>query len=348
MPVVPNLVERFYMFRLNRGPGPMLDLFGGMALEAALTAQELGVFQALDEQPSTPAELADRLDASEQGLDVLLGFLAEADYVITHDGRYRPTSMSETWFLESSPQSYSRYFRFWRDVLYPFWREQAESALRAGAPPQTVYDWLDDHPDLWPVAQAAFELTAELIGDDIARAVELPADGRLLDVGGGHALYSIAFCEQYPELNATVFDDPAIAEIARKHIASATLEDRIRFQSGDYETDALGDGYDGALVFNVVHGNDPATNQQLFRKVAEATTSDGTIAILDQFDETSRSSIGETGTRFLDLTYLVSLGGRTYPISTVRDWLEEAGFGITEKEAFQDRNMTLLIANQIP
>ena len=40
MPVIPSLMERTYMLRLNRGPGPMLDLFNGMALEAAMTAKK--------------------------------------------------------------------------------------------------------------------------------------------------------------------------------------------------------------------------------------------------------------------------------------------------------------------
>lgn len=346
MPVIPNVVERFYMLRLNRSPGPMLDLFNGVALEAAMIGQELGVFEALEARPADSARLAERVGASEDGLDVLLAFLAQAGYVAEDGGSYRPTEMARQWFVESSATSYARYFRFWRDVLYPFWREHGETAIREGEPPQTVYDWLDDRPELWPVAQAAFELTAELLGEEIAAAVDLPEDARLLDVGGGHALYSVAFAERHPSLRATVFDDTAMRKIARDNVAAAGLEERIQFRSGDYETDALGEGYDGALVFNVLHGNDPDANRELLAKVADATTRDATLAILDQFGDESRLPIVETGTRFLDLTYLVSLGGRTYETATVREWLAPTAFELAERREFRDRNMTLLVAEK--
>jgi hypothetical protein len=347
MPVIPNLMERLYMLRLNRGPGPMLDLFNGMGLEAALLAQDLEVFAALEGDPASVDELAGRVDASEEGLAVLLAFLADAGYVARDGERYELTTMTGTWLLASAETSYARYFRFWQEVLYPFWREHARAAIRDGEPPESVYDWLDDRPELWPVAQSAFELTAELIGDDVAERLDLPDYGRLLDVGGGHALYSAACCERYPGLTATVFDDPAVEGVARENLAAAGLEDRVAFRAGDYETDPLGEGYDGALVFNVVHGNDRATNRALFESLAEAVAPGGTLAILDQFGDETGPSIADTGTHFLDLTYLVSLGGRTYDTGTVRDWLADASFRLDGRHEVGDRNMTLLLAERV-
>ncbi|MFB6197164.1 MAG: methyltransferase, partial [Halobacteriaceae archaeon] len=239
MPVIPNLMERAYMLRFNRGPGPMLDLFGGMALEAAMLGVDLGVFEALDENSSSPKRLADELDADETGIGVLLEYLNRAGYVEHRGNEYALTAMSETWLLPSSATSYDRYFRFWREVLYPYWREHAEDAIREGTPPRTVYEWLDDHPDRWPIAQAAFELTAELIGDDIAEALDLAENASVLDLGGGHGLYSIAICEQYPSVTATIFDAPEMADLARENVQSSDHDDRIEFVGGDYETDVI-------------------------------------------------------------------------------------------------------------
>lgn len=346
MPVIPNLLERTYMLRLNRGPGPMLDLFGGMSLEAALLGLDLGVFEALDDDPTTVGRLAARLDVAETGLETLLGFLAHTGYVTERNGRYSLTPMSEKWLLESAETSYARYFRFWRDVLYPFWREHGAAAVRNGDPPATVYEWLDDHPDRWPVAQAAFELTAELIGDDIAATLDVPDGGSVLDVGGGHGLYSIAVCDRHPTASATVFDTPAVADLATENAAAAGLADRIDVRTGDYEDHAFDGNYDLVLVFNVVHGNDRETNRDLFRNLRGAVAPGGQVAILDQFGDESRATIANTGTRFLDLTYLVSLGGRTYHSETVGSWLADAGFREADRREFSDRNMTLLVAER--
>lgn len=346
MPDIPNLVERTYMLRLNRGPGPMLDLFNGMGLEAAMLGLDLGVFEGLDEEPASATALAARLDVDETGVHTLLRFLARAGYVTESGGRYSLTPMSERWLLESSTESYARYFRFWQEVLYPFWREHAREAIREGVPPRSVYEWLDERPERWETAQAAFELTAELIGDDIAATLDIPADAAVLDVGGGHGLYSIAICDRHPTATATIFDEEPVRDLAKGHVSAAGLADRISFEVGDYERDSFGSGYDVSLVFNVVHGNDRETNERLFEKLADAVKPDGQVAILDQFGDESRASISNTGTRFLDLTYLVSLGGRTYHTETVGTWLREAGFSLAERQSYPDRNMTLLVATR--
>lgn len=347
MPVIPNVLERTYMLRLNRSPGPMLDLFGGMSLETALLAQDLGVFKILVDGPATPAEIAAHVDADPVALETMLAFLAQTGYVSETGDRYELTSMTETWLLESAMSSYARYFRFWRMVLYPYWRDHARESVTSTAPPTTVYEWLDEHPDRWPIAQSAFELTAEQIGEEIAAELDVPDDGSILDVGGGHGLYSIALCSRYPGVSATIFDDAAIESVATENIQAADLADRIDFTSGDYETDSLGSGYDVALLFNVIHGNDRETNRRLIESVATAVSDDGTVAILDQFGDRSRASIANTGTAFLDLTYRVTLGGRTYHTDTVREWLRVAGFEPTGSTAFEDRGMRVLFADRM-
>lgn len=161
-----------------------------------------------------------------------------------------------------------------------------------------------------------------------------------------HGLYSIEICEQYPSATATNLDDEPVRDLAEAHIASAGLEDRITFEVGDYETESFASTYDMALVFNVVHGNDRKTNQFLFDKVAEAVPPGGQLAILDQFGDERRASIANTGTRFLDLAYFVSLGGRTYHTDTVKEWLRESGFYLEERNQYSDRSMTLLVATR--
>ena len=324
----------------------MLDLFGGMSLEAAMLALDMGVFETLDDEPASPAAVADRLDADETGIRTLLRFLEHTGYVTERTGTYSLTTMTETWLLESAETSYDRYFRFWQEVLYPFWREHAADAIREGEPPVSVYEWLNEHPDLWPTAQAAFELTAELIGDDIAARLDVPDGGTVLDVGGGHGLYSIAVCNRFPSVSATVLDDPAVRDIAAQNVAAAGLDDRITFEEGNYETDTVKSTYDSALVFNVVHRNNRETNRELFDSLADAVVPGGQLAILDQFGDEASASIANTGTRFLDLTYFVSLGGRTYHTDSVFEWLDDAGFRRTGRHDFTDRNMTLLLAER--
>lgn len=47
MPIQPNFLERTAFFALNAAPGPMLDLAGGLALQAVNTAVRLNLFTTL-------------------------------------------------------------------------------------------------------------------------------------------------------------------------------------------------------------------------------------------------------------------------------------------------------------
>ena len=117
---------------------------------------------------------------------------------------------------------------------------------------------------------------------EILRLVRLPAGGRrLLDIGGGHAAYAMAFCRQYPSLTATVFDRPQALNTARANIAGAGLQDRIALQAGDFLSEALGEDYDVALLFNIVHGFSDAQNRALVKRGAQALRPGGRLVLAE-------------------------------------------------------------------
>lgn len=110
--------------------------------------------------------------------------------------------------------------------------------------------------------------------DDVADAVSVPDDpARLLDIGGGHGLYSIELCRRHSNLAATIFDLPGAVEAMSGEIPAEVAE-RIRTRAGDYHEDDLGDEYDLALLFNVVHAHRPAENIALFERSRRSRRTD--------------------------------------------------------------------------
>lgn len=66
---------------------------------------------------------------------------------------------------------------------------------------------------------------------EVVERVKLDAKAKgLLDVGGGHGLYSIGYCERYPALHATIFDSPCALISAQENIAKKQLGDRSATQ----------------------------------------------------------------------------------------------------------------------
>lgn len=67
---------------------------------------------------------------------------------------------------------------------------------------------------------------------------------KLLDLGGGHGLYAIAFCQANPKLESVIFDLSAVIEVAREFIARYEMQDCVHTLAGDFSKDSWGNSYD--------------------------------------------------------------------------------------------------------
>lgn len=336
MPVKPNLLERLVLFRLNRAPAPMLDLFGAAGFEAVTLAVDVGLFEALAEEPLTAAELAGRIDAHEDGIRALLGFLDAQGYVSERDGRFWNTRMTTKWLTDESGTNVAPWLTFWDDVVFPFWEENLEAAIRAGEPPATLYEWLGDDETRWETTQRGFRAAASVVVDEVVDAVDVPEDASaLLDIGGGHGLFAVELCRARPSLSATVVDSPAALSLARETVEDAGLEDRVTTRGADYLREDLGDGFDVALAFNVVHAHDRGETVRLFERAHDALDPGGRLAVLDQFVGSARTPVGRAGLGFVALTYLVTLGASLPAFDDVVESLGDAGFEGIERTAIR-------------
>jgi SAM-dependent methyltransferase len=71
---------------------------------------------------------------------------------------------------------------------------------------------------------------------------------RMLDLGGGHGVFSLYAAEALPALDVDVYDLPASLRSAAGYIAEWGFADRVRTVPGDYVRDRLPGGYDVALA----------------------------------------------------------------------------------------------------
>jgi hypothetical protein len=346
MPLVPNVVERSMFLTFNQAPGVSLDLWAGPAFRIILAAIRLHVFETLSASPLTADELAQQLQADKRGMRILLQTLETLGYVHEQSDRYANSAMTRKWLLDEGDINFSAYFRFWGAVLEKLW-PRLEETFRTGQPPVHMYDWIEHEPETSRDFQEGMIAIAKYMGGNIARALALaPGTRRLLDIGGGHATYSIALCKAYPELSAVVFDSPQALATGRRSIAAENMGQRVSVQEGNFMTEDLGQGYDVALVFNIIHGFLPDQNIALFHKVAHALNPGGLIVVFEQLPDSAPLPLLKTVAHILSASYFHVLGGQIYPYEDIAGWLQSTGFGNVGRKNLLRGGSTLITATR--
>lgn len=351
-----GLIEALLLIA-NQIPTPLLETFSAMMnAKAILAANEIGLFNALAERPLTPHVLAKHLGTSERGMIDLIDVLCASRYLRRDGKRVRLTAMSRKWLTRASPQYIGNMLEHVND-LWAVWLN-LEAALRTGVPPAAQYqDWLKDaayHRILRRHILGLRDL-AKFNAPEVTRIVRLPAaksaakagsrSRRLLDIGGGHGGYAMAFCHKYADLTATVFELAATAEIGREIVEREAMSERVQFQIGDFLADDLGADYAAALYFNILHNYGEADNRRVLENVFDALRPGGVLAVWDMFKEPGRARDAQPA--LMALHMLVASGGTSYLLSEVQRWLDEIGFRrFTQRKLRTLPGSTLIVARK--
>lgn len=300
-----------------------------MKCSALLAAGRLGVFKALAEGPRSVSEIADSIGASEFGVARLVEALAGLGYLETADGRYANGPAPRAWYTAAAPVDYTSLLVFVQEV-WPFFGGLAD-AVRQGRPEPTLYQFMEEHPEVGLHFSQYMRANALVLAAPLAERSPIPDTARrLLDLGGSHGLYSIAYCRRNPNLKAVIFDLPEALSETEAIIAAEGLSDRISVQRGDYLKDDIGHGYDVVLCFGMTDGNSYDDNQRLFKTVANALNPGGTIRILSHV----KLQAFDPGNALFSLIMFATWGTRTYSFEEVTGWLREARFADFSRTEF--------------
>lgn len=253
-------------------------LRGYRQAQVLITAAHLDIFRTLADGPLTGEELAQRVDADPAALRRLLNAAAALELLKKDGDRYANSAMSEAclaregrFYLGNLVRREAPFYRRWSRLL---------QGVRSG---RQVPANEGDEESLAGVRD--FELglldLARVSAPAIAEALPVPDDRptRVLDVGGGHGAHSIALARRYPQLHATVFELPHAAEVAREVIAAEEMSDRVSVQTGDFQKEDLGSGYDLILLFGILGGESAEGKGELLRKTYDALAPGGALAI---------------------------------------------------------------------
>jgi SAM-dependent methyltransferase len=317
-------------------PAPIFELYRGSQGTELLTAAAVhfGVFGLFEHGPLTADQLRQRLGLADRPFAVLVTALRAFDLLTeVVPERFDLTPLAREHLQPSSPFDVTSYLGLAADspgVLAMV--ERLRSNRPAGSKPEesgAAFIYREGIESAMEQEAAARRLTLALAGRAricapvLAERLPLPGARRLLDLGGGTGLYSIAYLQQHPRLEAIVWDRPEVLKVAVELAAAHGVADRLHTQSGDMFTDPVPAGCDVVLLSNVLHDWDIPECRKLLRRCAEALPHGGCVLIHDVFLNDAHD--GPLAIALYSAALFSLTEGRAYSAAEYRTWLTEVG-----------------------
>src|SRR6516164_10364021 len=238
------------------GAKPQLDpsailqtAFAFWSSKVLLTAVEFGVFTRLGDRRITGEELGAELGLHPRGISDFFDVLVAMQFLDREgDGpsaKYFNTPAGALYLVQGSPRYVGGWLVMLNNRLFKFWHDLPE-ALRTGRPQnETKHGQKGVFEELYEELPRLEQFMGAMTGlsrinfEAFAAKFDFSRYKTLCDVGGASGLLSIEVAKRYPHLQCVSFDLPPVELIARKHIATAGLSDRICTAADDFFKDSL-------------------------------------------------------------------------------------------------------------
>jgi predicted O-methyltransferase YrrM len=325
--------------------GPVLRTMGSwQAARVLMTANRLGIFQALGEAALTAEQVAQRCDAHPRSTAFLLNACVALGFLHKEGERYANTTEALEALIPGKPNYLGDAIKH-DEWLWNVWTHLDEAirtnrpVRQRAQPPAGPQSWREFSQGMHNLAMRSAPILAE--------SLDLSDKRQLLDCGGGAGTYSIFLARRYPRLRAVVFDLPETIKLAEEVIAESGLTDRIATRAGNYFADDLGEGYDVVFLSAVLHSIAADGRRLLLDRCHRSLVSGGWLVVHEiLIDPEGTSPLQAT---LFSLNMLVNNGeGRSYSGQEIMALMRESGFVPRETRSLLPPLVTSLVIGEKP
>ena len=335
------------MKRKPKQPWTADDLLSlGRSYQAAAVfaaAADLDLFDALACGALQAKELARKLRCDLRGLIILLDALVALRLLTKRGGRYSLPAGAAAFLTSDGSRSILAMAQHQANCLRN-WAQLAR-IVKTGQPANRTPSVRGTAGDAAAFIGAMHNVSAP-VADQVIHAIKPLRFHHLLDIGGASGTWTIAFLRACPSAKATLFDLPHVIPMARRRLAAAGLDRRVKLVAGDFMADALPGGADLAWVSAILHQNSRAQNRRLFANVFQALVPGGRIAIRDILMDATRTR-PVAGALFAVNMLVATEGGGTFTFEELRKDLKTAGF-VEAAAVRRDEGMNSVVVARKP
>lgn len=253
---------------------------------------ELNIFSFLKE-PRSHEQISEILDLDTSNTQHLLDALAAIDLLTKYQGEYQNTSITNKYLIKDSELYMGDFLTTYSSVTgfedLDIKALVENGPIEASSNPTNMQS--DDFIQMLKNSQRigrAYDI-AELV----STLPEFSNFKRMLDLGGGPGLLTMAILKKHNAMQGVVFEAQEIAQVTCETIKEYRMQNRMDVISGDFMTDAIGENYD--LIFACGSLNFAKHNMDgIIRKIYDALNPKGVFVCISEgliFEETAPKEI---------------------------------------------------------
>ncbi len=264
----------------------VFELMDSYVTSAAVNAAlQLGLFWLLAERPLDAPSVACLLGIPLNRCQYWLQLLCTTGLVERRPAGYAPSTTAQTAILDACDQDTWALLAQDAQERFPaiidvasYLREPCSSWIARGLVSPNYFSQMEED------AERARRFTRMLFGihlplaEALAESLDVSGVTRLLDLGGGSGVMSMALMRRNPELRAVVVDIANVCSAGREIAEEQSMDARLAFHAADFLQDELPSGFDMVLECDV--GD---YGEALLLKIRTALEPGGRLVIVDHF-----------------------------------------------------------------
>ncbi|KAA9166502.1 methyltransferase [Amycolatopsis acidicola] len=312
------------------------------------SAVEIGLFEAVQDEPAGPAEICSALGLNPRLVRDFLDALVVFGLLDKDNGRYASSEVAKKFLVPGGSGYVGGRIRIGGELHYRTWLSLTD-ALRDGQPKADIeadakaYERLYADPERTRVFLAHMEASNAIVAPQLDECLDWAKYESFVDVGGSRGQVAGILAQTHSHLHGAVFDFPLVRPYFDELMDRFGTTGRVTFHPGDFFTDPI-PAADVYIIGHVLHDWPVPRRREIIKRVFEAARPGSLLVVydqmLDEHDPDLQSLLGSLNVG------LITPGGSEYTVPECRDWAESAGFRFREARRLPVGNDSVLIAEK--
>lgn len=310
-----NNVDIEPLYEITQGLEKCLLLF---------TAMDFGIFDCL-KIPKSAEEVSSELKTDLKLTLKFLNSLVAIGLLIKKELLYSNSSLATTYLVKDGPFYQGNLLNLMKKTRHERWLRLDQALKKGPVQSEKKLEGVFDKGFILAMAEGAMRGSLHSTLEIVFSLPEFKNAARLLDLGGGHGLYAIAFSQANPKLQSFIFDLPPVIEVAREFIARYEMNDRVHTLAGDFIKD------DWDTKFDIIFASDALYKPKellfpILQKIKSSLNKGGLFIAKQWIIDKERTTPITTVLWDLMVSLLGNLPFYTYTNEEFIELLKEMGF----------------------